>query len=256
MMQAVAHDVPRVKCTPAASVRRPAPVRPPAVAASVAHELDRMSDRRMPAEPATHAPVMVRRSISGPKPSSSRPERSVVMDGEEEQTTNGGSSPASPAGGLVSAASCDCTPTRIAIANVSPYRRGDLYGHDFDVVIDLTYTQATTLGGMDAELVWLERTDRPPAWQGLAANTWNDMFARFPTSPTFHGWTRNRTKPCEGSETATIHDPPGASVQMPARTLEFAISVRASGTLPLTATARQVLEPDGAGGVKTQTFSV
>jgi hypothetical protein len=80
------------------------------------------------------------------------------------------------------------------------------------------------------------------------------MYALFPTSPTFNGWN-NRTKPCPGNETATIHDPPAASVHLPARTLEFDIYVRGQ-QISHNAKARQVLEPDGHGGIRTQTFEI
>lgn len=178
-------------------------------------------------------------------------ERSVAMPGEEEQTVDGGTpGPRAPA-----TAGCDCVPSSVQIKNVSPFRRGSLYGHEFDVEVALTYVAAASGPGTDAQLFWFERTDRAPAWQGLKPNVWNDMFALFPTSPTFDGWTKNRTKPCPGSETATIHDPPAASVDLPARTLEFDIYVRGR-QISHNARAKQVLEPDGKGGVKTQTFEI
>jgi hypothetical protein len=176
-------------------------------------------------------------------------EKSVERPGEEEQTIDGGTpAPKAPAG-------CDAVPSSVQIKNVSPYRSGKLYGHRFDVEVALTYFAAASGPGTDAQLFWFEKTDRAPAWQGLSPNVWNDMFALFPTSPTFDGWTKNRTKPCPGSETATIHDPPSASVDLPARTLEFDIYVRGQ-QISHNARAKQVLEPDGAGGVKTQTFTI
>ena len=139
-------------------------------------------------------------------------ERSVEMPGEEEQTVDGGT----PAPGAPATAGCDCVPSSVQIKNVSPYRSGKLYGHKFDVEVALTYFAAASGPGTDAQLFWFERTDRPPAWQGiLKPNVWNDMFALFPTSPTFHGWTKNRTKPCPGNETATIHDPPARERRPP-----------------------------------------
>jgi hypothetical protein len=173
------------------------------------------------------------------------------MPGEEEQTVDGGTPPQSaPAGG------CDCVPSSVQIKNVSAYRSGKLYGHRFDVSVSLGYFAAASgKTGQDAQLFWFEKTDRVPAWQGLNANTWNDMFGLFPASPTFDGWTKNRTKPCPGNETATIHDPPAASVDLPARTLEFDIYVRGL-QVSHNARAKQVLEPDGTGGVKTQTFEI
>lgn len=178
-------------------------------------------------------------------------ERSVEMPGEEEQTVDGGTPgpvPPVPAG-------CDYVPSSVQIKNVSPYRIGKMYGHRFDVVVQVDYFPAQSGNGADARLYWFEKTDRPPSWQGLGADAWNDMFALFPTSPTFDGWTKNRTKPCPGKEAATIHDPPVTSVDRPARTLEFDIYVRGSN-VSHNARAMQVLEPDGSGGVKTQTFTI
>jgi hypothetical protein len=180
-------------------------------------------------------------------------EASVEMPGEEEQTVDGGTG-----GGSAASAGCDCVPRQVAIKNVQPLREGKLYGHSFDVAISLDYlTPPAGRAGQDAQLIWREKMDRPPSWYGTAPNnnTWNDMFLRFPASPTFAGWTTNRTKPCPGSEVATITDPPKASVDLPARTLEFDISVVGLQARH-NAQAKQVLEPDGHGGVKTQTFTV
>jgi hypothetical protein len=178
-------------------------------------------------------------------------ERSVEMPGEEEQTVDGGTTaPSAPAAG------CDCVPSSVSIGNVSAFRRGKLYGHSFDVSIGLTYFAAAPgTTGQDAQLRWMERTDRPPSWYGVAPNVWADMFALFRGSPTFDGWTKNRSKPCPGTETATITDPPGARVDLPARTMEFDIYVYGQ-RIGHNARAKQVLEPDGSGGIKTQTFTV
>jgi hypothetical protein len=178
-------------------------------------------------------------------------EKSVEMPGEEEQTVDGGT----PAPKAPAPTGCDCVPSSVQIKNVSATRNGKLYGHSFDVEVGLTYFAAASGPGTDAQLFWFERADRAPAWQGLRPNVWNDMFALFPTSPTFDGWTKNRTKPCPGSETATIHDSPAASVDLPARTLEFDIYVRGQ-RISHNARAKQVLEPDGKGDVKTQTFEI
>jgi hypothetical protein len=180
-------------------------------------------------------------------------EGTVVMPGEEEQTqappTSGSAAPPSaPAG-------CRCCPVSMEIQNVNPYRTGNMYGHSFDVVIGLEYDVPPGRGSpIDCELVWRERTDRPPTWQGVEPNTWNDMFKLFPGSPVFAPWT-NRTKPCPGTETVTLTDPPATSVNRPARTLEFDLDVRGRTCGTQTVRAKQVLEPDGAGDIKTQTFS-
>ena len=195
---------------------------------------------------------------------------------DEESTTDGGTpsapaptppapappapappAPAPPAPAPAAPSFCKATPTSASIKNVKKLNSGKMYGHEFDFAVDLTYSKlgSTATAHQDCTLEWWEKTSRPPAWQtAIKKNTWNDMFALYPTSPTFDGWTKNRTKPCPGSETAIIHDPPSASVDLPARTLEFNLKAIGGGVTK-SATATQVLEPDGSGGIKTQTFT-
>jgi hypothetical protein len=172
---------------------------------------------------------------------------------EDEETTV-------PDGGVVplqaAPAFFQCTPTSAAIKNVKKYTKGKLYGHEFDFVVDLSYSKLgmPAIADDDAKLEWWEKTDRPPSWQTtVKKDTWNDMFVHVPNSPLFDNW-KNRTKPVPGKETVTLHDPPAASVDMPARTLEFNLKVTGGGTT-VSATGKQVLEPDGKGGIKTQTFT-
>jgi hypothetical protein len=162
--------------------------------------------------------------------------------------------PASPA--PATATFCKATPTSASIKNVTKYTDGKLYGHNFDFVVDLTYAKlgGTATKSEDCTFEWWEKTSRPPAWQTvIKKDTWNDMYALYPTSSTFSGWT-SRTKPCPGTETATVHDIPGASVDLPARTLAFNLVVKGGGTTK-SATGTQILEPDGKGGIKTQSFT-
>lgn len=173
-------------------------------------------------------------------------ERSIVDDGgggAETTTKDAGSS------------FCKCTPTSAAIKNVKKLNNGTSYGHEFDFEVGLTYaTDASAAASTDCTLEWWEKTSRPPAWQTvITAGTWNDMFALYPSSPTFAGWTA-RTKPCPGSETAKIHDPPAADTSMPARTLEFDLKVKGGGVTK-SATGKQTLVPDGKGGITTQDFT-
>jgi hypothetical protein len=152
---------------------------------------------------------------------------------------------------------CKAVPTAASIKNVQKTTDGKLYGHEFDFSIDLTYTKlaASATHDQDAKLEWMEKVSDPPSWQtAVTANTWNDMFALYPTSPTFDGW-KNRTKPCPGTETAAIHDTPATSVDLGARTLSFNLKVTGD-SVTKSATGTQVLEPDGHGGIKTQTFTV
>lgn len=156
---------------------------------------------------------------------------------------------------------CSACVDDLKIQNISKINSGNSYGHSFDLVADLQYKANTGTAHQDATLKWEEKTSRPPSWQtNITAGTWNDMFALYPASPTFNGWTQNRTKPCPGKETMTITDPPTADVTLPARTLEFRITVSSAAgagctTASKTVTAKQVLVPDGSGGITTQTFT-
>jgi len=181
-----------------------------------------------------------------------------ILDGAKSDSINRRESAQTLRGsipGCQGSSFCECTPTSASIKNVKKFTKGKLYGHKFDFVVDLTYSKGATKH-KDCDLEWWEKTTRPPAWQTvIKKNTWNDMFALYPTSPVFDGWTKNRKKPCPGKETAKLHDPPAASVDLPARTLWFNLKVKGGGTTK-SATGKQVLEPDGKGGIKTQTFTV
>lgn len=158
---------------------------------------------------------------------------------------------------MLQRANCCCCVDDVKIQNISKYRNGDLYGHKFDLVADLEYKE-TDKAASDCNLIWEEKTNRV-YYPTMKVNDWNDMFKLLPTSPTFDPWTKGRKKPCPGKETMTITDPPGANVNLPARTLEFRINVGGSdcgcAKSGKKVTAKQVLEPDGKGGIKTQDFT-
>jgi hypothetical protein len=189
-------------------------------------------------------------------PGSSGPQTSVVSpDGPDDGPTT--TKDAGADGGTPAPSFCQCTPTSAEIKNIKKTSSGKLYGHEFDFVVGLTYAKAASgaTASTDCTLEWWEKTDSPPAWQtAITANTWNDMFKLYPTSPTFDGWTKNRTKPCPGSETATIHDTPANLTDLPSRTLEFNLKAIGGGVTK-SATAKQVLEPDGRGGITKQDFT-
>ena len=153
---------------------------------------------------------------------------------------------------------CCCCVNDVHIENINNYTQGQLYGHRFDLIAELEHKNSDRDGMRDCRLKWEEKTNRI-YHHTMIVNKWNDMFALLPTSPTFDPW-RNRTKPCPGKETVTINDPPAASVNLPARTLDFRITVESAADCSCTSasktvTAKQVLVPDGAGGITTQTFT-
>jgi len=159
--------------------------------------------------------------------------------------------------GLEKKCCCACV-TSLEIKNVQKYTSGNLYGRKFDVVVGLKYIEN---GEGDAQLKWEEASSRPPDWQNQKPGEWYDMYARFPKTPTFNAWN-NRKQPCPGTETVTITDEPAASLLMPARTLDFKITVKSGekckcDTKSLTVTAKQVLEPttDSPPKIKTQEFT-
>ena len=224
------------------------------------HDFSRIPLHGRPLDTVTETERVRRTYCMKTVPDSSGFETTVAPPGaaaDEEMTLTDGGGSGAPI--LQRAATfCQCIPTSASIKNVTKYTKGKLYGHKFDFVVDLTYSKRSSSATKhkDCSLEWREKTTRPPAWQTvIKKNTWHDMFALYPTSPTFDGWTKSRTKPCPGKETAKIHDPPAASVNLPARTLWFDLKVKGGGTTK-SATGNQVLEPDGKGGIKKQTFTV
>jgi hypothetical protein len=147
--------------------------------------------------------------------------------------------------------SCDCCVDDVAISNVNRIDNATHMGHSFDVNIALQYPASLTSGpgGLrPCTLEWWEKTN-VPAIPGHAPNTWTDMYALLPTSPTFAPWN-NRGGRCETSQGVTITDPPSLG-KRPGRTvtrkLEFDIKVfsaRGAGCTNASrnATATQVLK--------------
>jgi hypothetical protein len=149
---------------------------------------------------------------------------------------------------------CGCV-TGVAIQNVQmfttpPINRGGgtvANGHSFDFVINMSFTGGTG-GNSDCTFEWWEKVDNLGI--GQTANTWTEMFAFAPTSPTFDPWN-NRVVPCPagGNLTVTIVDVP--SLGMPpnfsgTRNLEFRLMVKSGGGCGcangcLMAKAKQVL---------------
>jgi RHS repeat-associated protein len=136
------------------------------------------------------------------------------------------------------------------------------YGHRFNVIINLEYKHKK--GSGDAQLLWEEKSDRPPPWYQVPPNTWVDLFYKFPDSLVFDGW-RNRSTFCPSTQTITLDDRPISFLQLGSesdRTLDFRITVRSGFkcdcSLPfLTVTAKQILKASDApppGNLQQQTF--
>lgn len=155
---------------------------------------------------------------------------------------------------------CGCIED-IKIKNIKKINSGRSYGHSFDTAFSLKYVK-TKGEANDATLEWWEKTNRGyTAAMGAANNVWYDMTQDPETSDSFTAWA-GRSKPCPGKETVTDTDPPKASLDRPARTLEFKITVKSGSGCECaheskTLTAKQVLEPtaDKVPKVKTQTFT-
>jgi len=99
--------------------------------------------------------------------------------------------------------SCCCGVEGLKIQNIRQYRSGDLYGHQFDLVVKLEYKLTNKKSPCDCNLKWEEKTNRV-YFHTMKANQWNDMFVLLLSSPTFDPWTKGRKKPCPGKETITI----------------------------------------------------
>ncbi|TFI56931.1 DUF4157 domain-containing protein [Sphingomonas parva] len=126
-------------------------------------------------------------------------------------------------GGLVPS-SCPCCITGLSIANITRIDNATHMGHSFDLQIAMDRPSSGPAG--ECVLEWWEKTD-VPAIPGHPPNTWTDMFANFPTSPTFAPW-HNRGTTCSSSQGVTINDPPSLGKRAGrtvTRTLEFRLVV-------------------------------
>jgi hypothetical protein len=139
----------------------------------------------------------------------------------------GGQPPAiaqSAAEATLQRAACPCCADSIAIGNISRIDTSAQMGHSFDVNLGLGYPASGPSGSCTLE--WWEKTN-VPAIPGHTPNTWTDMYALYPISPTFDPW-KNRSERCATSSPVTITDPPslakrpGRTVN---RTLEFRIVI-------------------------------
>jgi len=125
---------------------------------------------------------------------------------------------------MLQKAACPCCADSISISNISRIDTAARMGHNFDVNIGLSYPDSGPSGSCTLE--WWEKTN-VPYHPKMPANTWTDMFALVPGSPTFTPW-RNRGTDCGSSAPVTITDvpslgrSPGRTVT---RTLEFRIVV-------------------------------
>lgn len=160
-------------------------------------------------------------------------------------------------GGSPPCPKCCCCVTSATIGNVRPLGATPQFvgggwvanGHAFDFTIVMSFAAGSS-GISDCTFEWWEKVN-VPAVAGHPANTWTDMFALVPTSPTFNPWN-NRTIPCPGggSLTVTIVDVPSLGSQpgqTVTRTLEFKLVAKSGsgcgcGKSSATATAKQVLQ--------------
>jgi hypothetical protein len=159
-----------------------------------------------------------------------RADASVVSGGEGDGDTTlqtaaaeGHAAGAAPAG-ILQRAACPCCVDSIAINSIRRIDTASHMGHSFDVDIGLGFPASGPTGSCTLE--WWEKTNIP-AIPGHAPNTWTDMFALLPTSPTFAPWN-NRAESCGSSTGVTITDPPSLGKRAGrtvTRTLEFRIVV-------------------------------
>lgn len=137
---------------------------------------------------------------------------------------------------------CCCCAESIAIQNISRIDNSTHMGHSFDAVISLSYP--TSLSKASCTLEWWEKTN-VPAIPGHKPNTWTDMYALYPISPTFDPW-KNRSETCLTSQVVTITDPPALGKRpgrTVTRTLEFKIVINSmppSSECACTAASQQV----------------
>jgi hypothetical protein len=182
-----------------------------------------------------------------------------VENAEGDTGADGGTPGKAPAK-APAATGCNCCVDSVAIGAATKIDNPTHMGHSFDVTIGMTYSAAGSAAAVaPCKLEWWEKTDVPYFAPKQTANTWHDMFALIPTSPTLAPWV-NRKQTCGASPGVTITDTPSlgkSKGRTVTRTLEFDIKVfSASGAgcanASKNATAKQVLKmvnaaPDWAG---------
>jgi hypothetical protein len=120
--------------------------------------------------------------------------------------------------------SCPCCVTGMTMGNITQIDTTARMGHSFDLTIAMD-RPASGPGG-ECVLEWWEKTNVPYT-PGMPANTWTDMFALLPTSPTLAPWV-NRSRDCASSTAVLITDPPSLGKRAGrtvTRTLEFRLVV-------------------------------
>jgi hypothetical protein len=155
-----------------------------------------------------------------------------------------------------------CCIKDIRIENLKSQDFKAAFGHSFDVTVTYEYVKADkAISNPDCQLAWHENANRlsgPGSVLGAKPNEWNDMYKLASWSTMFHGWNSRLKQPGE-EMTRTIPDAPVITGDSAKRVLYFAIRVDSAKGCPCTIIsmetyATQTLEPDGKGGVKTQSF--
>lgn len=121
-------------------------------------------------------------------------------------------------------AACPCCADSISIRNINRIDTSSRMGHRFDAIMGLSYPASGPSGSCTLE--WWERTNVPYT-AGMNANTWTNMFALLPNSPTLAPWV-NRTESCGSTSPVTITDPPSLgrrAGRTVTRTLDFRIVI-------------------------------
>lgn len=120
---------------------------------------------------------------------------------------------------------CSCCVSSMAISNINRIDNATHMGHSFDLSIGLDYAASGPDG--NCVLEWWEKTNIP-YHPSMPANTWTDMYALIPNSPTLAPW-HHRTKSCGTSSSIPITDPPAIGKnpgRTVTRTLEFRLVVK------------------------------
>jgi hypothetical protein len=194
--------------------------------------------------------------INAGRPVDMDPNDAYAESGQPPKPAEGEKKPAPP-----KKKCCGCVED-ITIGNIKKINADRSYGHSFDTSFSMSYVE-TDGADNDLTLEWWEKTNRGyTANMRAANNVWYDMTKDPETIPSFNNSWGSRKKPCLGKETIKDTDPPTASLDLPARTLEFKIVVKSGSDCKCketskTLTAKQVLEPtaDTPPKVKTQKFT-
>ena len=157
---------------------------------------------------------------------------------------------------------CCCCVDKLDIKNIVKLNNLPMYGHSFDIVIEMSYKKVEFKNRGTCKLTWREKINIWPNFlinAGAVNGQWANITSIYYQTPVFDPW-RNRARPCPGKNTITLTDIPqyNTNINNPRkRVLKWEIIVESSKNCQCThnklvVKATQTLEHNAQNIVITQ----